>query len=1388
MLDRDKERVNGHVTLQPNIEKRGSFGSHNAVASRKHHISASYEIIFQMSENMDFISLVHEGEILAACRALYPTTHSVLNIQAERTTPPVPGFTSLMLRVNVTARSTDGTDTKEATLVLEDLNLAGFTSLVSDFKSICGADMSMAHVRLVVRKLAKLHAASLGIDWPAILPQLERDAFYDSDFGTNMMRPAIARSSLCIAATMKKFMDPATSGKHAEWMQDPSNYFNKISKLIRFTPGQVNVLCHGDCHANNLMFKHDEQGNPTEVKFVDLQMFRYAPPSRDLQHFLYSSTSREFREQHETEVLKTYVEAFNAAACTTPDVLDLDAFLAEYDAARMLGLGIEITIQPMKFITAAQMMAKPGDAMTSEQEAVPVLSKRCPQLPLVKSLYSQDTTLIMEDLTLAGYTSIVPGISKMCGAHITIAHVRLAVRSLAKLHAASLGADWHEILPQLEKDAFYDSDLAKKMIRPAVASGSLCLAMAMKKFMDPVTSRKHADWLLQGDNLFNEISKFSRFVPGQLNVLCHGDFHANNMMFRHDEQGNPMEVKLVDLQMFRYAPPTRDLLYFLYSSTSHEFRQQYEHEVLKTYVEAFNAAACTTPDLLNLDIVLADYDAARMHGLGTAITVQPLIYSKAAETMPNPGEPMTSEQFDKMMAEPQEPEAEIEQMLQENLPFREALLKLGEEVKLIYKRPTTIPQQLEMMGGNDLFLREVAFFRDAVPILSKRSPQLPLVKCLYSQDTTLIMEDLSEAGYSSILPDIREFGGSHITMPHVRLAVRSLARLHAASLAMAMKKFMDPVTSGKHADWLQQPENCFNGISKFARFVPGQVNVLCHGDFHANNMMFRHDEQGNPTEVKLVDLQMFRYAPPSRDLLYFLYSSTSQEFRQQHEHEVMDLLNLDTFLADYDAARMHGLGTAITVQPMIYSKAIETMPKPGEPMTKEQFEKMTVLPQDPAAEIEQMLHENLPFREAMLKLGEEVVRVLDKAQLGEILAACRALYPTTHSVLNIQAERTTPPVPGFTSLMLRVNVTARSTDGTDTQVKLIYKRPSIIPQQLEMFGGKELSQRDVAYFRDAVPILSKRCPQLPLVKCYYSQDTALVMEDLIEAGYSAIVPCVNKVIGSHITTPHVRLAVRSLARLHAASLGTDWSAILPHLETDAFYDSNLAKNMLRTGLRDASLSVSMAMKKFMDPATSEKHADWLLRGDNLFNEISKFARFDPGQVNVLCHGDFHVNNMMFRHDEHGNPTEVKFVDFQMFRCAPPTRDLLYFLYSSTSQEFRQRHEHEILLTYVETFNSSSCTTPDILSLDHFLADYDAARMHGLGIAIFCQKLLYSKAIDMMSKPGNLLTSEQIEKMAAEPQDPKAEIEQMLQENLLFREAMLKLAEEVIKVLDKSQLA
>lgn len=112
---------------------------------------------------------------------------------------------------------------------------------------------------------------------------------------------------------------------------------------------------------NPYFFQLDEKRNATDMRFIDFQIVRHGPPTSDLAYFLYTSGNKEFRENHEADVLRAYVEAFNAEACVTPDILDYEKLCAHFEKARYFGMVIALGMRPMLLLPEFQPPSEGGE-------------------------------------------------------------------------------------------------------------------------------------------------------------------------------------------------------------------------------------------------------------------------------------------------------------------------------------------------------------------------------------------------------------------------------------------------------------------------------------------------------------------------------------------------------------------------------------------------------------------------------------------------------------------------------------------------------------------------------------------------------------------------------------------------------------------------------------------------------------------------------------------------------------------------------------------------------------------------------------------------------------------------------------------------------------------
>lgn len=95
-------------------------------------------------------------------------------------------------------------------------------------------------------------------------------------------------------------------------------------------------------------------------------------------------------------------------------------------------------------------------------------------------------------------------------------------------------------------------------------------------------------------------------------VLCHGDYCRNNLLFRYDAAGRPVDAIALDPAQARYASPAVDLSFFLYMNTSAEDRAARWDDYVAAYVAGVAAVAPADAPLRAAADVHAEM---RAHGL-----------------------------------------------------------------------------------------------------------------------------------------------------------------------------------------------------------------------------------------------------------------------------------------------------------------------------------------------------------------------------------------------------------------------------------------------------------------------------------------------------------------------------------------------------------------------------------------------------------------------------------------------------------------------------------------------------------------------------------------------------------------------------------------------------
>ncbi|XP_027847192.2 uncharacterized protein LOC114127210 [Aphis gossypii] len=168
-------------------------------------------------------------------------------------------------------------------------------------------------------------------------------------------------------------------------------------------------------------------------------------------------------------------------------------------------------------------------------------------------------------------------------------HLITALQALAKFHGLSYIAK-HKDPDTLQKfvmnirDTQFDDNgewlLKNNSLKRFATRGiNRLLERSGDLYRDNEHLQRFQKLIDDGDNLLRRTLK-----PREpFSVVCHGDFNRNNMFFRYDEAGIPVDVLLFDFGTSRYGSPALDLSFFLYMNTTQDMRERRWDDLLNEY-------------------------------------------------------------------------------------------------------------------------------------------------------------------------------------------------------------------------------------------------------------------------------------------------------------------------------------------------------------------------------------------------------------------------------------------------------------------------------------------------------------------------------------------------------------------------------------------------------------------------------------------------------------------------------------------------------------------------------------------------------------------------------------------------------------------------------------
>ncbi|XP_076374821.1 uncharacterized protein LOC117220611 [Megalopta genalis] len=182
---------------------------------------------------------------------------------------------------------------------------------------------------------------------------------------------------------------------------------------------------------------------------------------------------------------------------------------------------------------------------------------------------------------------------------LSFEHCCLVLRILAKYHAATVAI--HEKNPELVEQFKGNGIVAKECIKAffrLMEVSLLRISEQIKSWPDEKCVKAAPKIAKMAESIVNDCIEAYEYDPDEFCVVNHGDCWINNIMFKENEKGEPVDLRMVDYQLSGYSSPAIDLIYFL--NTCPELSIKYDKDdyfvelYLNTLKETMKQIGCKT--------------------------------------------------------------------------------------------------------------------------------------------------------------------------------------------------------------------------------------------------------------------------------------------------------------------------------------------------------------------------------------------------------------------------------------------------------------------------------------------------------------------------------------------------------------------------------------------------------------------------------------------------------------------------------------------------------------------------------------------------------------------------------------------------------------------------
>ncbi|KAH8412291.1 hypothetical protein KR009_001017 [Drosophila setifemur] len=273
----------------------------------------------------------------------------------------------------------------------------------------------------------------------------------------------------------------------------------------------------------------------------------------------------------------------------------------------------------------------------------------------------------------------------------------------------------------------------------------------------------------------------------------------------------------------------------------------------------------------------------------------------------------------------------------------------------------------------------------------------------------------------------------------------------------------------------------------------------------------------------------------------------------------------------------------------------------------------------------------------------------------------------------------------YASIMFRTTAEYTTSSGKFSKSLIVKSTPEEEGHKKEMLKDSFLFSTEIGMYSKVLPEFERLLRQAGddtklFVPCIYHSlepRQILVFEDLVPQGYSVI-------RDRPITLEELKSVYTKLGKMHALSMK------LLNEQPDFLKDFKYGMCEMTGLINDPMMTTGMELfldmlektpelKKYK-PHFEKIKDSYFQRQVDVMREYRTNRQHDG--IYVLIHGDFHIRNMMFKHNkETGVFEDMMLLDFQMCNIAPPSVDLIYSIHILMEIEHRWNHKKELINYY-----------------------------------------------------------------------------------------------------------